>query len=189
MRGSTTAGRILVLNLDQFDRVFGDAAILGDYSGDGLAHVPDFVDGDRPLVDRARRERRQRVHPLPAVLAGQHPEHAWQPLGGPGVDADNAGVRVRAAQNRGVRHPWQLEIVDEATLAAQQPRVFDSLDALADPAARAGLDAWGRGAGRTWPCGHHDGLPPDPRAAGLIGVGFAVRIHPAATWTDFTMFW
>ena len=68
------------------------------------------------------------------VGSGQHADHARQLPGLVGIDADDVGVRVRAAQDRGVPQPRHgLEIVDEARAAGQQGRVLEAQDALADP--------------------------------------------------------
>ncbi len=45
-------------------------------------------------------------------------------------------MRVRAAHDRRVRHVLELDVVEVAALAAQEPRVLDAVDALAEPFAR-----------------------------------------------------
>ena len=54
-------------------------------------------------------------------------------LGGQGVDGQDPGVRVRAAQHRPVQHAGQPHVVHEEALAADEPLVL-----LAQHAAEAG---------------------------------------------------
>src|SRR5205807_6753346 len=49
------------------------------------------------------------------------------------VDADDARVRVRTAQDLAVELPGRLEVVGEAARADEQAMVLGTLDRLADP--------------------------------------------------------
>ena len=86
---------------------------------------------------------------------------------------DDAGVRVRAAHDRGVQHPRQLDVVDVAALAAQEARVLDAVDALADPA---------RG-----PLGAAVSAR-DVRGGGIL-LDASCRAPPAAARMDSTICW
>jgi hypothetical protein len=101
--------------------------------------VAHLLDRDHVLDDRPGAEGRQGVRTLGDVLAGHDGDHAGQRLGGLGTDGEDLGVRVRAAQDRGVCHALQLDVVDVAPLAAQEARVLDAVDALAEPAPRDAL--------------------------------------------------
>ena len=94
----------LVLDLDQVARVLGDVAVLGDHGRDRLAVVAHLLDRDQVLDDRAGAERGERRRVLGDVGAGHDADDARQRLGLRGVDRDDARVRVRAADDRGVRH-------------------------------------------------------------------------------------
>jgi hypothetical protein len=45
-------------------------------------------------------------------------------LGGQGVDGQDPGVRVRAAQHRAVQHAGQAHVVHEQALTADEPLVL-----------------------------------------------------------------
>src|SRR5690606_7322367 len=63
------------------------------------------------------------VQPLQR-LAGDHRLHLRMRQGLRGVDRDDPGVRVRAAQHRAVQHPGQHHVVDVGALAAYEPGVL-----------------------------------------------------------------
>ena len=52
------------------------------------------------------------------------------------VNAPDAGVRHRAAQQRGVQHPGQFDVVDEQGLAGEQAPVLVAPDRGAEIAGR-----------------------------------------------------
>ncbi len=87
-----------------------------------LAEVAHLLDRDDVLDDRTGAERRQRIGALGDVLAGHDGDHAGQLLGRLGADREDLGVRVRAADDRRMRHAGQLDVVDVAALAAQEAR-------------------------------------------------------------------
>ena len=67
------------------------------------------------------------------ILTSHHSEHARQGGGRRGVDGDNLGVRVGAAQHGCVRHVRQNYVIGVFAVAGEQTRVLDPLHALADP--------------------------------------------------------
>ena len=70
------------------------------------------------------------------VLAGEDREHAVHPLGLGGVDAEDAGVGVRAAQHLGVGHAGEAEVRGEDRRAVDLGQAVDlALAALPDDAA------------------------------------------------------
>ena len=125
----------LVVDLDQFQRVFGDVAVLGHHHRHRLAHVAHFVDRAdvkfHPRLDHAGNRAR---HPGD-LRAGDDADHARELLGAAHVYAEDPGVRVRRAQDRRVAHAChRFEIVDEAPAAGEQRLVFLAQDRLAGPA-------------------------------------------------------
>ncbi len=172
-------GQLLVVDLDQVAGVLGDVAVLGDHGRDGLAVVAHLLDRDHVLDDRAGAERRQRRRVLGDVLAGDDANDAGQRLGRRRVDRDDLRVRVRAAHDRRVRHAGQLDVVEVAALAAQEARVLDAVDALAEPAARARLRRR-RCRGRPW-------RRSDPARSSRCSS--TLRTACDAAWIDSTICW
>jgi hypothetical protein len=85
---------------------------------------------------RIPRHRRVREGPDPVgggVTAGQHGDHARRGERGGGVDARDAGVRVRRAHEARVGLARQIDVVAVATAARQQARVLLAKHRLADP--------------------------------------------------------
>ena len=97
--------------------------------------MADFLDRDHVLHDRPGAEGGQRRGVLGDVLAGDDADDAGQRLGLRGVDGDDLRVRVRAADDRRVEHPRELDVVEVPPLAAEEAWVLDPVQALAEPAA------------------------------------------------------
>jgi len=68
------------------------------------------------------------------VRPGKHANHAWQSFGRVGRNAVDLRMRVGTAQERGVEHARQYDIVHIRGDAFDQARVFDALDCAADVA-------------------------------------------------------
>ena len=124
---------LLVVHLDQLARVLGDVGGLGDHRRDLLALEAHLVRGEHGLS--VARERR---HPGEVVLghelAGDDGDDALDRLGPRGVDRRDAGVRVRAPQELQVEHPGERDVVEVVALAADEARVLEPLDGVADAA-------------------------------------------------------
>ena len=129
----------LVLDVDQLGRVLGEVAGGRDHGRDRLADVAHAVDRQhapdaglrlRPRGDR-RRERRQ----VEQILAGDDERDALHGTRPRGVDRDDAGVRVRAAQEGDVEGSRRLDVVEVGRAAGEEARVLDAHDAGADVAA------------------------------------------------------
>ena len=101
-----------VLDVDQLDGLGGDVRIDGRYGGDRVAVVVDLAArqhvGALVLDRKAGRftAAGQLVARFRKVGAGDYGADAVQGLGATGVDAEDAGVRVRAAQHLAVKLPW-----------------------------------------------------------------------------------
>ena len=122
----------LVLDLDESDRVLGDVAAVGDHQHHRLADMAHFAERDAALLDRRIGKARQRPGFLRRLLAGDHCGHAGQRQRRALVDRLDAGVRMRAAQHRRVRHVRQRDVVDEAAAADQEARILLAQHARAD---------------------------------------------------------
>ena len=119
-------GQRLVLDVDQRQRVARRVAVLGDDEGDLLALEADLVAGEHGLGvvgDRRHPGEAERLE----VLGGDHPEHLGVLERLRGVDREDLGVRVGAAQDRAVEHPRQHDVVEVGALAADEARVLLAL--------------------------------------------------------------
>jgi hypothetical protein len=97
----------LVVHLDELERLSGGRFVRGDGGRHRLALEADDVDGQ----DGSVAERRAAIGITPGQLcAGQHDDDARQRAGAGGIDAGEARVRVRRAQNLGVRHAGQHQV-------------------------------------------------------------------------------
>ena len=85
---------LLVLNIDQSNRLFRDLLIIGRHRRHRIAAHPDFVVSQDRLVLHARAD----VN-IFNVRAGQHGAHAFQRLCFGSIDIDDPRVRHRSAQN------------------------------------------------------------------------------------------
>ena len=123
----------LVVDLDQLGPVGGRVRVGGDDRGHLLALVADLVGGQHGLGVA-----RQGRHPGQVVgghqLAGHHGQHAVHRCRSLGVDAVDARVGHRRAHQRHVQHPGQCDVVEEVSLALDEPGVLHPLDAVADAA-------------------------------------------------------
>ena len=124
----------LVVDGDPLGRVAGEVAVLRDDDGHRVADVADRVGGDHRVSGRLeiRQEPADGNHAGNAgcrdVARREHGEDAGKRLGGGGVDAANPGMRVRTANDRGMRHAGGLEVVGVLAAAGDERRVFPALD-------------------------------------------------------------
>ncbi len=129
----------LVLDLDQFDRVGGGIAVLGDDEGD-------FLVLEQHLLLRQHRlhvagEGRHVVQAERLQLGGgQHRDDAGQRHRLGGIDLLDPRMAIGRAHEIAVEHAGQLQIVDVVALALDEADVLDAL-ALAAHALQA-LDAF-----------------------------------------------
>src|SRR5262249_11854664 len=110
------------------------------------------------------------------VFAGDDGEDPGQRLGLAGVDVDDLGVSVRAAQDIHVEHARELDVVHVAATPAQEACVFLALDAVTHAVYRR--LCWCR----------HAWLTSAPMLAPAgTGAASAPCIFLAAYWMDLTM--
>ena len=129
--------QLLVVHHDVLEGVSGDVGIGGDHRGHLLALVAHLVGGQHRLGIA-----RQGGHPGQSVLvhqiAGDHGQHPVDGGGRRGVDAVDAGVGQRRAQDGHVQRVGQVDVVEEVALTLNEPGVFFALDAMADAADLSG---------------------------------------------------
>ncbi len=137
----------LEIDLDIVERVFGNVAALGNDDGERLADVADLVPGERHLgalvEDRARNRRwwhqQGTMLPIGAVIIGRvDRDHAGTLFRARDVDALDPPMRDLAAQEGGVQHAGQFNVVDEQRLAGEKFPVLVALDRGAEKARRHG---------------------------------------------------
>ena len=130
----------LVLHLDLLDGVTGDVALGGDDASNGLADEEGLAMGQGGKVGNV-----EGVHlpflELPSlqasylafqVCSGYHHLNTGHLTGLGGVDGLDNGMGVRAAQESGVRHAGQLDVVNVLALSGDETGVFEPLNRLAD---------------------------------------------------------
>ena len=165
--------QLLVLDLDQLDRIGRDVAVVGDHEHDLLVLEQHLAVGEHRL--HVARERRHVVQVQGLqVLGREHRAHARQRLGLRGVDRLDARVAVLAAHEVAEQHARQLQVVDVVAFALDEADVLLALAGAADAAQRRLALFLGHGGD----LGHHsaasDGLAgggPEP-----VG-GVAHRLH------------
>src|SRR5262252_9581427 len=62
------------------------------------------------------------------ILKGEDSRHARYGERSRGIDGHEPGVRLRAAQDSGVEHVRELDIVDERGLASEEADIFPTPD-------------------------------------------------------------
>ena len=115
--------QVLVLDVDQLQRVTRGVPVLGDDERDLLALEPHLV-GDQHGLDVVAQGR----HPGQALLGQHRPGddqlHLRVRLRRTYVDAEDLRVRHRGTQDRQVQHAVQLDVVAVAAPAADEARVL-----------------------------------------------------------------
>ena len=134
-RGIVQRRQLLVLDLDQLDRIGRDVAVVGDHEDDLLVLEQHLAVGEHHL--HVARERRHVVQVQGLqVLGGEHRAHARQRLGLRDVDRLDARVAVLAAHEVAEQHARQLQVVDVVALALDEADVLLALARAADAAQR-----------------------------------------------------
>ena len=171
-------GQELVLDVHELGGVPGLGGAAGDDDGDDLAGERDPL-GRHRQVGRGHLVRRDRPRVgdhalgLAEVLAREDLVDVQRPVGGLDVDAQDLGVRVRAADHRQVEHARERDVVGPAGAAGDEALVLLAAAVLADL----------RTDGRAVVDGGHAFAP------SLCGAFAASFLSWAAYRTDFTMLW
>jgi hypothetical protein len=120
--------QLFVVDPDQARGLARDRLAVGGHRGDDLADVAHLALGERRLVlDEG-------AHPvaLVEIVAGDDRAHAGQRAGRAQVIAADAGVRVRALQDRAVQHSGAMQVGDVLRAAAELVVAFELRDTEAD---------------------------------------------------------
>ena len=174
-RGIVERRQLLVLDLDQLDRIGRDVAVVGDHEGDLLVLEQHLAVGQHHLHVAGERRHVVQVQGL-QVLGGQHRMHAGQRLGLRDVDRLDPCMAVLAAGEVAEQHARQLQVVDVVALALDEADVLLALARAADAAQRRLALFLGHGGG----LGHH---------SAASGAWLEVDFRWSAAWrTALTMF-
>ena len=131
----------LKVDVQVAQRVLGQVTALGDHQRHRLADVPDFVFGERHLGARVedgagdgrrRDEQRAGLPVVAEVFRRKDGHNPRAPAGARRIDAPEAGVGVGAAEESGVQHPRQLDVVHKQRLAGEEPGIFVAFDRSAE---------------------------------------------------------
>ena len=116
-------GQLFVFDLNRFDRVSGDVAVVGDHDGHFLHLKMHFAIGQHG--GHVTRESR---HPVQLeglqVVSGQHGVHARHGQCRLFVDLNDSAVGNRAAHDVHVQHAGHLDVIDVVALALDKTGVF-----------------------------------------------------------------
>ena len=139
-------GEGFVVHGDEFQGVFGLVAVLGHHHGHGVAYVADGVFGDGGVGDGLHvgigddPGAGDGVENAVGVGAGVDGQDAGGGFGGGGVDAAYAGVGMGTAEDGGVDHAREFDVVGVGGLAGDEARVFAAADAGAENSGSHGLN-------------------------------------------------
>jgi len=131
-------GQRLVVDLDQGEGSFGNVQIGGGNRSDRLAdpehfaarHV-DLRDHPHVVAGLAHRDRGAERH-LGKIGGGDDGQHTLQGFGARGIDAADAGMRVRAAQHLRMHQAGELEVGRVDRAASHALAGIDAREAFAD---------------------------------------------------------
>src|SRR3954453_20666496 len=134
--------QLFVVHDHGFGRVACEIFGLGDHDRDGLTdeahrlrrhrrpcahlHGAAVLGGDGPATDEVA------DLVVDDLLSSQHRDHARHLQSGGGIDSLHLGMRVRAADEMGMGHALQFDVVDVAALAGNETLVFLAHDARAN---------------------------------------------------------
>ncbi len=127
----------LDVDVDERERILGDAGAVGEHQCDRLADIAHFGFRDHGLPEWL--EFRQRLqshgnagHAVADIPGGDHGMHAGECERTGNVDRADAAVGDGAAQDRRVQHVLAGEVVDILPAPAQEAQILAALDRAAD---------------------------------------------------------
>src|SRR5205085_2044766 len=128
-------GQRVVGDLDEVAGVLRDVAALRHHDGDAFADVADLFGRQAApgVAGGIGTEVGHRVAQLGRLGARDDRHHPGQLSGRGDVDSHDPGVGVGTADDGGVEHLGEDEVVDVPPAAPQEPGVLDPGDGLADP--------------------------------------------------------
>jgi hypothetical protein len=119
-------GKLLVLDLDQFHRVGGDIAVLGDDEGHFLPLEEHLAVGEDHLLVAGESRHPMQIERT-KVIGGQNSDDPGNRHRLFGVDRLDAGMCIGRADEIAEQHAGKLKIVDIVALALGEPRILDAL--------------------------------------------------------------
>ena len=123
----------VVINLDQFGRVFRDMAAFGDHRAHPFAGIAGTAARQRHAFDiRQVEPRQQRVDMVEQFLAGQHVADAGQRQRGAGIDGFDLGAGIRAGHHRDMQCAGQAHIGGIVAPSGDKAAIFLHPALLAD---------------------------------------------------------
>ena len=130
-------GQRLDVERDGVERILGGAGAFRQHDRDRLPDIADLAVRDDRLFERLELRRGFLPQRNPRdrradVGRGDDGADAGPRPGGAGLDAADAPVRDRAAQDHGVQKIIAGEVVDELAATAQEAKVLDAFDRAAD---------------------------------------------------------
>ena len=122
-------GQRAVIDLDQLGEILGPIAILGDHQGHGLADEAHPVGRQQlrhGLADAGMAEARdQRLVDEGQIARGQHQQRAGRQRS-VCIDTTDLGMRHRTADEGGMDHAVEMDVVGEARPPGEKALVFDA---------------------------------------------------------------
>ena len=118
-----------VLDVDQVERIFRDVTVVGHHERNRFADVAHAVVRERVLqvaiesIERCQPDR-YRLRDRGDVGPGVDGNHAGQGECTRGIDAEDAGMRMRAAHHDGMQLARTLQVIDEGRAAGQEARIL-----------------------------------------------------------------
>ena len=128
--------------LGRVGRQFGR---IGDHDCNRLPDVAHALGGEYGMHHRhdlraVAGDERERVHEPFDVHRGEHRVHAAHPTRRIRVDRDDAPVRVRAAHECRVQHPWELQVADVGRFALDEALVLQPGEVTPHPRDSGSVD-------------------------------------------------
>src|SRR5712671_5184966 len=117
----------LVLDLNEFSGIIGEARRFGDRGGNRLSLVKDFAHGHGEVANFLRvvgTDFDERLGLRGNLLSGNRAYYPWQHFGRGSVNAYDPRVRIRRAHKPEIEHFAQLDVVGKLAPATQQPVLF-----------------------------------------------------------------
>jgi hypothetical protein len=124
-------------DVDRLQGVLGERSALRQHHCERLAHIADFGVGDDRLGEGLELRQRLQPHRNPRdgvvqIRRRDDAVHARDRQRARGIDRSHAAVGHRAAQDRGVQHAGERQVVDILAAAAQKTQILQPLDRAAD---------------------------------------------------------
>ena len=138
----------LIINHDQRCGVFGDVATISNHHRNGFTHMHDLFVGQGGAMQLLaesgawQRHFQQRIiQVMDDIFHAPDRAHARHVDCSGNINAANECVSLRAAHKGCMQHAGEVDVIDKASLTAQQSPIFNAFDAGTDDAGHAPLPA------------------------------------------------